>query len=132
VEEIRLSWLGIIVAGVAFTAIQGLVVLCLWRWSHRRLTAAPKPRPVPVPETPHITTLLGHEIDDLKERVGTLQTEVQRLKRVKPPVSPYNQAIQMVKQGCEAGEVALGCGISRGEAELFIALYRRTKIKGSD
>ncbi|WP_028535383.1 DUF2802 domain-containing protein [Paludibacterium yongneupense] len=39
-------------------------------------------------------------------------------------VSPYNQAIEMIRQGLGAAEVASRCGISRSEAELILSLYR--------
>jgi hypothetical protein len=34
----------------------------------------------------------------------------------------------MARQGLSASEVASGCGISRGEAELIVALYRKLRI----
>jgi len=34
----------------------------------------------------------------------------------------------MARQGLGASEVASGCGISRGEAELIVALYRKLRI----
>jgi hypothetical protein len=43
-------------------------------------------------------------------------------------VSPYNLAIQMARKGASANDVASGCGISRGEAELIVALYRKLRI----
>ncbi|KZE32906.1 uncharacterized protein DUF2802 [Crenobacter luteus] len=38
--------------------------------------------------------------------------------------TPYAQAIELVRQGLAAAEVAERCGISRSEAELIISLYR--------
>ena len=39
-------------------------------------------------------------------------------------VTPYAHAIRMAREGCPVAEVAGDCGISRGEAELIVALYR--------
>lgn len=39
--------------------------------------------------------------------------------------SPYNQAIELIKEGVDAAEVATRCGISRSEAELIFSLYRK-------
>ena len=39
--------------------------------------------------------------------------------------SPYNQAIELVRQGVLAAEVARRCGLTRAEAELIVSLYRR-------
>lgn len=41
--------------------------------------------------------------------------------------TPYNQAIELARQGMPAAEVATRCGISRSEAELIVALYRRAR-----
>ena len=40
------------------------------------------------------------------------------------PTSPYNQAVELAKQGYDAAALASNCGISRGEADLIVALYR--------
>jgi cytoskeletal protein RodZ len=44
-----------------------------------------------------------------------------------PGTTPYNQAIELARQGMPAAEVATRCGISRSEAELIVALYRRAR-----
>lgn len=44
-----------------------------------------------------------------------------------PTATPYNQAIELARQGMPAAEVAARCGISRSEAELIVALYRRAR-----
>lgn len=65
------------------------------------------------------------ELASLKEKVASLEREVQHLKTSSQHnVTPYSQAIQLAQQGLDAGEVAASCGISRGEAELIVALYR--------
>jgi len=38
--------------------------------------------------------------------------------------TPYSQAIRMAQQGVDADKVSESCGISRGEADLIVALYR--------
>jgi hypothetical protein len=38
--------------------------------------------------------------------------------------TPYGYAIRMAREGRSVTELASGCGISRGEAELIVALYR--------
>ena len=72
---------------------------------------------------------LSLEIAELRSQVARLQGELDRLKSATPsPISPYNQAIQMARQGLSASEVSSRCGISRGEAELIVALYRKLRI----
>jgi hypothetical protein len=69
------------------------------------------------------------EIAELRSQVARLQSELERLKSATPSaISPYNQAIQMARQGLSASEVSSRCGISRGEAELIVALYRKLRI----
>ena len=63
------------------------------------------------------------ELSQLREQVARLQTELDRMKSVAVS-TPYSQAIQMAQQGLDANQVAASCGISRGEAELIVALYR--------
>ncbi|BEV72205.1 MULTISPECIES: DUF2802 domain-containing protein [unclassified Paludibacterium] len=41
-----------------------------------------------------------------------------------PAASPYKQAIELIRQGMGAADVAQRCGISRSEAELILSLYR--------
>jgi hypothetical protein len=38
--------------------------------------------------------------------------------------TPYAQAIRMAREGRAVADMAIDCGISRGEAELIVALYR--------
>ncbi len=64
------------------------------------------------------------ELSQLHQQVNLLQTEVDQLKAQQVAVTPYTQAIQMAQQGLDVGEVAASCGISRGEAELIVALHR--------
>jgi hypothetical protein len=40
--------------------------------------------------------------------------------------SPYNHAIDLVRLGLSASEVASRCGISHSEAELIASLYRNS------
>lgn len=69
---------------------------------------------------------------DLRREVAELRAQVQvheeKLERSAPAVpeaaTPYGQAIAMAQQGCDVASVASGCGITRGEAELIVALYR--------
>ncbi len=44
---------------------------------------------------------------------------------VPPVVSPYQQALRMVRQGVPVSNIASQCGISRSEAELLRAVFRR-------
>lgn len=77
-------------------------------------------------------SLTAMYLDQQQQQISALQRDLARLmarleqqSRSEPAVlSPYNQAIEMIKQGIPASEVAMQCGISRSEAELIISLYR--------
>ena len=64
------------------------------------------------------------EFTRLQERVDRLHKEFEQLKAQQVAVTPYAHAIQMAQQGLNVNEVAASCGISRGEAELIVALHR--------
>lgn len=71
------------------------------------------------------TRLLQEEMEDLRNELAELRGEVEVLKTLQASGnSPYAQAIEMAKEGHEVGEVAATCGISRGEAELIVAVHR--------
>ena len=116
----------LLIAVVAVLAIHAaeLIVLLRWpgvvglqRWKRGARSAA------------DLVGQLLREIAELRRQVARLQGEVDKLRAApQPTVSPYTQAIQMARRGAGASEVASGCGISRGEAELIVALHRKLRI----
>ncbi|MBI1396954.1 MAG: DUF2802 domain-containing protein [Betaproteobacteria bacterium] len=70
---------------------------------------------------------LREEIVELKRQIAELRVEVEALRAVAPKENPtpYASAIQLAKGGEAPLAIAAQCGISRGEAELISALYRR-------
>ncbi|WP_434632948.1 DUF2802 domain-containing protein [Chromobacterium sp. CV08] len=72
-------------------------------------------------------------LDQQQQQISALQRDVARLQsrfehqaQGESGLSPYNQAIEMIRQGLTASEVASRCGISRSEAELIVSLYRNS------
>lgn len=110
---------------IAVLAVYAAEVLLLLRWSGgrrawRRSGGSPEQR---------LINSLSLEIAELRRQLGQVQGDLDKLKATSvKPVSPYNQAIEMAREGRSAAEVASGCGISRGEAELIVALYRKLRI----
>lgn len=87
------------------------------------------------------TKVLQQQIDDLALRFDSLQQSL--LTPLPPPDVPkvvdpavvapapvrdtpsaYGRAIELARQGLDPDSLAVQCGISRGEAELIIALHR--------
>lgn len=76
----------------------------------------------------HHLQVLEAELNLLRRRIAALEHAV-GLDAAQAPAaadaaSPYAQAIRLAHEGCDPAEVAARCGISRGEAELIISLYR--------
>jgi hypothetical protein len=127
VEALVITWRELLIVVIAVLGVYVAELALLLRWSGNRgmkLWARPAPWS---PEGPGVNGL-SQEIADLRRQVARLESEVEKLKAASVAgVSPYNQAIQMARQGLSANEVASTCGISRGEAELIVALYRKLR-----
>jgi Protein of unknown function (DUF2802) len=70
---------------------------------------------------------LRFEMDALKLRLVATQAEWSQpaeLVLESSQESPYSHAIRLAKLGADSNSVAHQCGISRGEADLIVALYR--------
>lgn len=126
VEALVVTWRELLVVVSAVLAIYVAEMLLLLRWSGRRVNPWTRPEASSEGQALNAVSL---EIAELRSQVARLQGELDRLKSATPSaVSPYNQAIQMARQGLSASEVSSRCGISRGEAELIVALYRKLRI----
>ena len=127
-EALVVTWRELLIVVVAVLAIYVVELLLLLRWSGTRGTWSWRRKVDTSPESGPDEGLV-REIGDLRKQVAHLQGAVDKLQAAPAAsVSPYNLAIQMARQGAGAGEVASGCGISRGEAELIVALYRKLRI----
>ena len=124
-EGLVLTWREVLIVVIAVLAVYAAEVLLLLRWRGARRRWG---RSGSSPEQRLINNL-SLEIAELRRQLGQVQSDLDKLKSVgTKPVSPYNHAIEMAREGRSAAEVASGCGISRGEAELIVALYRKLRI----
>ena len=121
-DALVVTWRELLIIIVAVLAIYVVQFLVLLRWS-----GAPRARWWKRADGASVEAL-GREVGDLRKQLTQLQSEVERFQATPASASPYNRAIQMARKGAGAGEVASGCGISRGEAELIVALYRKLRI----
>lgn len=72
------------------------------------------------------------DIERLHERINLLQSEMEKLKSGQASVvRPYGEAVKLAEGGMDVDQLAVNCGISRGEAELIIAVNRLSQQKSS-
>ncbi len=70
------------------------------------------------------------DIDRLHQRLDVLQVEFDKLKSgQESTVRPYGEAVKLAESGMDVDQLAVNCGISRGEAELIIAVNRLSHQK---
>lgn len=67
---------------------------------------------------------LRGEVENLREENARLRSALAKPVDERPAVSPYSRAIEMARNGDETDSIAGACGITRGEAELIVALHR--------
>jgi len=128
VEALVITWRELLIVVVAVLGVYVAELALLLRWSGNRGVKLWR-RSAPWAADAQRPGAGVQEIADLRRQVARLETEVEKLKAANVAgISPYNQAIQMARQGLSANEVASTCGISRGEAELIVALYRKLRI----
>lgn len=87
---------------------------------------APAPAPVPSPTESIPETPPPHIPPPPQPISPPPRTKVVDPSVPDPNSTPYRRAIELARSGVAAAEVAQACGISRSEAELIVALYRRT------
>lgn len=127
-EAVVVTWRELLIVVAAVIGIYVTELVLLMRWMGASGLKPWKRTAQANTETQRITRMSA-EIIELREHVTRLECEVEKLRSVTDAnVSPYNQAIRMARQGLSASDVAAGCGISRGEAELIVALYRKLRI----
>ncbi len=129
-----ISWLSLILAVAALAGVGGL----FWytRRQHASYTRSVEQTYFDLQQTQ--LSALQRDVKALLARLERLEhSDVQAAANsagqtsggsaATPSATPYNQAIELARQGMPAAEVATRCGISRSEAELIVALYRRAR-----
>jgi cell division protein FtsB len=126
VESFVITWRELLIGAVLILAVYIAEMLLLMRSAKNQ---GVKFRGGRADATPHDREFraLEAEVARLHEQVARLQTDLEKLKTLQQSTAtPYTQAIQLAQQGVDVNEVAARCGISRGEAELIVALHRNT------
>ncbi len=125
-DSLVITWREVLVVIILVLAVYVAEILFFIRsgGQRRRITLWRRGEPGSVAPAKDNRRLL-EAIEDLRHELSELRTEVETLKAMQASGnSPYAQAIEMAKEGHDVGEVAVACGISRGEAELIVAVHR--------
>jgi hypothetical protein len=129
VEALVITWRELLIVAIVVLGVYAAEMLLLLRWASNSGTSVWKRAAQAAPAESQRLTAMGLEVAELRKQVARLEAEVEKLRSVGAPASsPYNQAIHLARQGASASDVATTCGISRGEAELIVALYRKLRI----
>jgi hypothetical protein len=119
--SIVLTWRELLIAAIVVLGVYVAELVLLLR--HGR---SPKlqfwrrwRKPAPPPESFAVVPL-RREISELRQ-----QFEALRADSAHAQTTPYANAIQIARSGGEVQDISAQCDISRGEAELIAALYRK-------
>ena len=130
-DPIVITWRELLIAVIAVLAVYAAELLLLLRFGRQpRLPFRTRVRPDPSSQTsqPYALGNLREEVTELRRTVATLRAELEALQKRSTHVAPsaptpYAEAIQLARDGGDAVALARDCGISRGEAELIVALH---------
>lgn len=119
-DAIVLTWRELLIAVILATLVYLLEIAVFSR--RRRAKGAA--------ETPGQQADALSELDRLRDELATLRQRLEGLEaRLDSALTdkaaehtPYGRAVRLAREGYTAQELASRCGISRGEAELIIAL----------
>lgn len=104
----------------------GVIIAQGW-YFHRRLTkleqSEDRVTELYIEQLQHQISVQQRDLLKLAERIEQRHAQVAAAEPTTAS-SPYKQAIELIRQGLGAADVAERCGISRSEAELILSLYR--------
>ncbi|MBV8465706.1 MAG: DUF2802 domain-containing protein [Burkholderiales bacterium] len=115
-----LTWPELAFAAALIVSVYALELLLFFLKS-RRTRRVPIDLSIELQQLREQTQSLRSELDIIREQLRSPQTAVAEQAVTE---TAYSQALKLAQQGLDSSAVAAGCGISRGEAELIVALYR--------
>lgn len=117
-DALVITWRELLIAVILASLIYLLEAAI---FSRRRRTRA---EPAADPAMTEITRL-REELAALRQRMDAVESRLAAAVTERPEENtPYGRAVRLAREGLTAQELASRCGISRGEAELIIALNR--------
>ncbi len=82
-------------------------------------------------EQEQVSGQLTHRTNALKESIATLQAELAEFQHQQPEDKLYSRAQKMVKLGADVNELMVVCQLPRIEAEMLIAMHKRSSKSSS-
>jgi hypothetical protein len=113
-EQITFTGRELLLAVLLATLVYFLEVWLFSRWGKQRAHAAAEVR----------IRRLEAEVDELKQRLQALESQPPANSSLDTRTAIYADAQRMAREGTAALDMASSLGISRGEAELIVALQR--------
>ncbi len=121
-DAIVLTWRELLIAILLATLVYLLEVAVFSR--RRRAKGATETR-AQEGDTLSEVARLRDEVAGMRQRLEILEARIESAQSDKTAEdTPYGRAVRLAREGISAKELASRCGISRGEAELIIALNR--------
>lgn len=119
-DAIVITWRELLIAVILASLVYLLEVTV---FSRRRRARTPA-EPAADAATAELTRL-REELAALRQRLDAVESRLAATATERPEEdTPYSRAVRLAREGLTAQELASRCGISRGEAELIIALNR--------
>lgn len=121
-DAIVLTWRELLIAILLATLVYLLEVVVFSR--RRRAKGASQTRGQEGDALSEVARLRD-EVAGMRQRLEILEARIESAQSDKAAEdTPYGRAVRLAREGVSAQELASRCGISRGEAELIIALNR--------
>lgn len=126
--SIVLTWRELLIAAIVVLGVYVAEIILLLRYGRSpRLQFWRRWRKPATPPESFAVVPLRREISELRQQLAELRAEVEALRAdsAHAQTTPYANAIQIARSGGEVQDISAQCDISRGEAELIAALYRK-------
>ncbi len=128
-DSIVITWRELLIAVIMVLAVYAAELLLLLRNGRPPRLPFPRRGRNEVGAQPYAIGALRDEIAELRRSLSALRADVDALRQPAAAgistsqSTPYARAIELARHGGDAVSLARDCGISRGEAELIVALH---------
>ena len=71
--------------------------------------------------------LMKEHIQNLETKIDSINAAMDLRPETSEPEMPYSSAIVLAKRGCGKDEIRQACGLTDSEADLILALHKKTQ-----